>query len=151
MDSQGSIEIEAPIELVFDISTNHIPEWSTVVVEDEVIDETPEMVGSTFRSVTEDRGRRMEFAGLVTRHEPPTASSVILTGEHFDIEVDVTLEDLGGRTRVTQHSTVRGKGFFKLLFFLMGWMMKKSSCDALDKEHASLKALCEARVAEAGA
>lgn len=149
MKSNGSIEIEAPIEQVFDAATNQIPEWSSVIVEDEVLHETPEGVGSTFRCITEDRGNRMEFAGLVTGHEPPTRTAVTLTGKQFDIEIECRLEDLGGRTRYTQFSTVRGKGLFKLILLLAGPFTKRANCEAFEKEQASLKAYCEARVAGA--
>lgn len=145
MESTGSVEIDCPIEEVFEYTNNNVAEWSIVVVEEETINETPEGVGTTFRVVTEDRGKRMEFDGVVTLHEPPTASSVEMVGQFFDIMADYTFEDLGGRTRVTQISTVRGKGLFKVVFFLTGWLMKKSSCDALEKELNQLKRLCEER------
>lgn len=145
MESSSSVEIECPIEEVFDYTNNNVAEWSIVVVEEEIIHETREGVGTTFRVVTEDRGKRMDFDGVVTHFEPPTASSIEMVGQFFDITADYLFEDLGGRTRVTQISNVRGKGFFKVVFALFGWMMKKSSCDALEKELSQLKRLCEER------
>ena len=105
-------------------------------------------VGTTFRMVTEDRGRRMEFRGVVTEWEPPHRSAARLEGDHFNIDVDYRFEDLGGRTRVTQHSIVQGKGFVKVMFFLFGWAMKKSGCKAQENELASLKSHCEALASE---
>ncbi|NQU50585.1 MAG: SRPBCC family protein [Planctomycetes bacterium] len=143
MENISSIEIDRPIEQVFEFTLDHTPEWSLVVVENEVLTETPDGVGSTFRVLTEDRGRKMEFQGVVTYHQPPTASSVNMVGKQFDIFAEYTFEDLGGRTRVCQRSVVTPKGFMKLVFMLLGWMMKKSSCDAAEKELANLKALLE--------
>ncbi len=143
MENISSIEIDRPIEQVFEFTLDHTPEWSLVVVENEVLTETPDGVGSTFRVLTEDRGRKMEFQGVVTHHQPPTASSVNMVGKQFDIFAEYTFEDLGGRTRVCQRSVVTPKGFMKLVFMLLGWMMKKSSCDAAEKELANLKALLE--------
>lgn len=143
MQQEASVEIDRPIDEVFRLTNDHVAEWSIVVVEDEVLDEKPEGVGTTFRSVTEDRGKRMEFEGVVTRHDPPHASSIRMTGDLFDIEAEYTFEDLSGRTRVTQWSNVSGKGFFKAFLFLFGWMMKKSSCKALENEMDSLKRFCE--------
>lgn len=88
MKSEVSIEINRPIADVFRLTVEHVAEWSIIVVEDTVIDQKPEGVGTTFLSVTEERGKCMEFQGLVTRHDPPYASSVQLTGGMFDIEVD---------------------------------------------------------------
>jgi hypothetical protein len=143
MKQQASVEIDRPIDEVFEYTNNNVAEWSITVVEDEVIDETPERVGTSFRCVTEERGNRMEFQGVVTRYERPTASAIRLTGKHFDIEAEYVFEDLGGRTRVTQQSAVTPKGLFAVFFFLFGWMMHRSACEAQENELNSLKRLLE--------
>lgn len=145
MQTTMSVEIDRPIHEVFEYTIRNVAEWSTVVVKDEVIEDKPEGVGSRFHVVTEENGRRMEFDGVVTRHELPTHHNVFMKGAMFDIEAEYRFEDLGGRTRVTQGSTVHGKGFTKLVFFLLGWLMKKSSRSALEKELLNLKRLAEAR------
>jgi hypothetical protein len=145
MQTMMSVEVDRPIKEVFDYTIKNVAEWSTIVVKDEVIEEKPEGVGSTFRVTTEEKGRRMEFEGLVTRHEPPTAHAVLMKGSLFDIEAEYLFEDFGGRTRVTQRSKVQGKGFIKVISFLLGWLMKKSSRSALEKDLLNLKRLAEAR------
>ena len=144
MQSERSIEIDRPIHEVFRLTHEDVAEWSIVVVEDEVIDEKPEGVGTTFRSVTEDHGKRMEFQGVITAYDPPNTLAIELIGKMFDIEAAYTFEDLGGRTKVTQFSKVQGKGLLKLFFLMCGWMMNKANCDAQDKELNSLKQYCEA-------
>ena len=94
MRNEVSVEIGRPIEDVFRLTTERMPEWSIIVVEDEVIDQKPEGVGTTFRTVTEDHGKRMEFQGVITRYDPPHANAVRLTGQAFDIETEFTFEDL---------------------------------------------------------
>ena len=145
MQTEASVEIDRPIAEVFDYTINHVAEWSITVVEDRPIDTKPEGVGSTFLCVTEDRGRRMEFQGVVTRHEPPTLSACQLTGSSFDIDVEYKFEDLSGRTRVTVRSIVTPKGFTKVIFFLIGWAMKGSGCKAQENELESLKRILESR------
>lgn len=143
MRNQGSVEIDRPIDEVFRLTIEHVADWSIIVVEDQVIDETPGGVGTTFRTVTEENGKRMEFQGIVTHHDPPHASAIHLAGASFDIEVQYTFEDLSGRTRVTQASNVTGKGIMKGFLLLFGWLMKKSNCKATEKELHSLKKFCE--------
>ncbi len=143
MKQQASVEIDRPIDQVFEYTIEHIAEWSLTVVEDRVIEEKPGGVGTTSLCITEDHGQRMEFQGVVTQHEPPNVSTVYLTGKSFDIEAEYIFEDLGGRTRVTQHSTVTPKGFLRVIFFLFGWTMRKSTCKAVEKELANLKRLME--------
>lgn len=150
MHDEIKIEIDCPIDQVFRLTNDHVTDWSIIVVEDEVIDEKPGVVGTTFRTVTEERGKRMEFQGVVTRHEPPHVNAIRLTGSAFDIESEFSFEDLSGRTRVTQRTNVTGKGFFRLFMFIFGGLMKKSHCDAGEKELNSLKEFCEGHANPAG-
>ncbi|MDA1054656.1 MAG: SRPBCC family protein [Planctomycetota bacterium] len=143
MKNEGSVEIDRPIDEVFRLTNEDVAKWSIIVVEDELIDEGSKGVGARFRTVTEDRGNRMEFQGVVTAYDPPHALAITMTGKMFDIAAAYSFEDLGGRTKVTQLSNVTGKGFMKLFFLLCGWMMNKASCDALAKELNSLKKHCE--------
>lgn len=148
MLTAASIEIEGPIDDVFRLTNDHVAEWSDVVVEDIPLDDH-EGVGSRFRSITDGENGRMEFEGEVTAWDPPTHSAVFLDGASFNIEVDYHFESLGpDRTRVSQSSTVAGKGLFRLMFFCMGWAMKRRNCDALEKELNNLKRFCESQLAK---
>ncbi len=149
MKHEVSIEIDRPIEEVFDYTNNHVSDWSITVVEDEVIEEKEGGVGSTFRIVTEESGRRMDFDGVITHWDPPRSSAIQLTGKSFDIDTRYDFEDLGGRTRVTQVASVRGKGFVGVLLVLCGWLLQKSACKASQREFDSLKSKIEARERQA--
>ena len=144
MRTEGSVEIDRAIEDVFRLTNDDVSRWSQVVIEDEVIEKRPGNIGTTFRSVTEDRGRRMEFLGTLTQYEPPTFSAVHLVGEMFDLDVEYLFEDLGeGKTKVTQRSNVAAKGLIKFFFLLWGWAMRGSSRRALQVELQNLKKFCE--------
>jgi hypothetical protein len=93
---------------VFNFTNNHVAEWSKAVVAIEMLEEKPEGGGSTFRCLTEEKGRKMEFEGISTRHDQPEASSVFLKGQYFDIQADYTFEDLSRRTKVTPCSFEAG-------------------------------------------
>ncbi|MCG6157515.1 SRPBCC family protein [Rubinisphaera margarita] len=147
MHSQASVEIDRPIDEVFTYTNEHVAEWSLTVVENEVIEDN-NGVGTEFRCVTEDRGHRMVFHGIITAWEPPNRSAISLTGKSFDIAAEYRFEDLDGRTRVTQESWVRGKGFAKVMFLLFGWLMNRQGCDAVQKELESLKQKLEAGAGE---
>ena len=147
MITTGNIEIGKPIGEVFDYTVNNVPEWSDTVVEEKVIEQTPDGVGSRFRVVTRDPGSKsMEFDGTVTLNQRPTAQTVVMIGKQFEIEAAYTFEDIGGRTRVDLTSIVTPKGFvMKLMFFVAGGLRKRAGCKALEKELASLKVKVEAR------
>ena len=143
--SIGSVEIEHPIEDVFIWTNESVAKWSEIVIEDEVINRTPDIVGSTFRSKTDNDGYQVELEGVVTEYDAPYFSAVKMTCKSFDIIAEYTFDDLGGSTRVTQDSFVTGKGFFRGLFFFFGRLMKKKSCRAAQDEMENLKKYCEAQ------
>ena len=139
-----SVEINAGIEEVFDYTTTRVAEWSSIVVEDEVIEEVAGGVGTRFRCVTEEHGKRMEFDGLVTVNDRPRAHTVELVGKFFNIEAAYSFEDLDSRrTRLTQKSQVTGKGLFKLMLWAMSLLPSKKACEAGEKELGRLAELIE--------
>jgi len=146
MKSSTSVEIDRPIAEVFEYTTNNVAEWSRTVVSDEVIEEkNGGGVGTIFKVVTEENGRPMEFHGIVTEYDPPTRSVVHLKGSMFEIDAAYDFESLDyQRTRVTQHSTVTGKGFLKIVFSLFGWLMVKAGAKAQEAELVNLKRMLEA-------
>lgn len=145
MQAEASVEINRPIEDVFDFTNEYVAEWSITVVEDMVIDETPDRVGTTFKCLTQSQGKEMEFHGVVTRWERPHVSASELVGDSFDIEVSYFFEKTAEGTRVTQKSIVSPKGFMKVFFFLFGWMMCKSNCESASNELENLKRILEER------
>ena len=148
MYSVASIEVDRPIEEVFEYTNGKVAEWSLTVVEDELIEDKGGL-GDTFRCVTEENGRRMEFNGTTTVWEPPLRSAICLIGKSFDIEAEYRFEKLADGTRVTQESTVRGKGLVRIVFLLFGWLMNKQGCKAVQKELESLKANLESGAGQA--
>lgn len=149
MRTEGSVEIQRPINEVFEMTIYDVTNWSQVVIRDEVIEEKPGMVGTTFKTVTLNGGsgskQTMEFEGVVTHHQPPHLHAIQMSGKAFDIEAVYKFEDLGDRTRVTQLSDVTGKGIFKYILKFLGGFMKKASCEALDRELDSLRRFCESK------
>lgn len=139
MQTEASVEIDRPIEDVFDFTNDHVAEWSTTVVEEKIIEETSERVGTKFLCITESRGKRMDFQGVVTRWERPHASAIELIGDSFDIHATYLFESLPAGTRVTQQAVISPKGFVKVIFFLFGWAMSKSSCNEAQQELNNLK------------
>jgi hypothetical protein len=144
MKHEASVEIAATIGDVFNFTTTEVARWSSIVVEDEVIEQMPGVVGTRFRCVTEEHGKRMEFEGLVTVNDRPKAHAVQLTGKCFDIEAVYSFEECsGGRTRLTQNSTVTGKGVFRVLLWVMSLLPSKAACEASAKELGRLAAMME--------
>ncbi len=140
-----SIDIDKPIDEVFLFTNNEVPKWSNTVVKEEVVEETPEKVGSKYKIHTKSEGREVILDGEVTKWDVPNASAINMTSSVFDIFAEYFFEDLGeGRTRVSQRSTITPKGFVKVMM----WIGKlfgahKKSCEAGELELKSLKKIME--------
>ncbi len=149
MKNHASIEIDAPPERVFTWidDADRVAQWLPNVVENENLEVTPQRVGSTFRQVYVENGRRMEMQGVVTAYEPNRQLTVAINYKDFDLDVDYRLDDLGGRTRLTQDSEVRFKGPFKFLALVMMPFVKRSSNQQLLDTLVKLKALVESDAA----
>ena len=146
MKSTYHVDIDAPPAKVFRVldDPDNIVKWSAGVVENEQLQEREEKVGSTFRQVYSEKGREMEFQGVVTRYEKDRALGVHLEGSGFNLDVDYTLEAQGQGTRLVQDSEVQFKGLWKIMGFLMAPFLKKAGCAQLTEDFGRLKALCEA-------
>jgi uncharacterized protein YndB with AHSA1/START domain len=147
MKNQICIDINASPERVFPWidDPEKLRAWLPTLVENEIVQRTDNRVGSTFRQVYLERGRRMEMHGTVTAYELNKRLSCQIRGAAFDLEVDYQLDDLGGRTRLTQDSRIRTKGIFRIIGVLLGPMMRKASSKQAESSFLKLKDLAESR------
>lgn len=105
--------------------------WLPGLVEHELIDETPDGVGTRFRMVVKEGGKLQEYHGEVLECDEPRHLKSQMTGGCMKDTVSTStfdLDDLGNETRLRQvvEANLSGWGF-KLLspvFLLLGkvWM-----------------------------
>ncbi len=146
MKQVHSTEFAAPPAAVFHWldDPQRVMQWIEGVVENENIDETEEKVGTTFRQVFEENGKRMNFSGVVTAWEQDRRMAIAMEGDFFDMQVDYELEPTQSGTRMTQTTTFQFKGLWKVLGLLMLPLMKKSGTKKLLADWERLRVLCEA-------
>lgn len=142
MKGTYSVEIERSQEDVFDFLAD--PDNIKIIVPNLVehghIEEKPEIVGTTFYQVFEEKGRRMKMTGVVTEHVPPTSMAVKMQGSMFRLEVRYVLESLGPtRTKLIQHSDASFKHVFKLMGLLFGGKMKREGEKVQAENFARMK------------
>jgi uncharacterized protein YndB with AHSA1/START domain len=141
MNNAYTTEIDAPPAKVFRwiYEADRNLQWLPNIVEAEVLTREPGHVGSTFRQVYVENGRRMEMTGTVTAYEQDRRVASHLKGP-FDLYVDYRLEDLGGRTRLTLHSEVRTNGAMtKIVGTLLRPMMRKMAMKNYETSSGNLK------------
>ena len=146
MKSNYSIDIDAAPATVFKwiYDTEHNRQWLPNLVEATVVHTAPGNVGNRFHQVYVENGRRMEMDGVVTAYEQDRYLACEISGP-FQLKVTYRLENIGGRTRVTQNSEVRFKGvLMKLIGALIKPLMRKMSTKNNADAFARLKQLAEA-------
>ena len=153
MKTTYTIEIDASPEDVcyFLLDGERLLEWVPNLVEHEDLEVSEEKVGSTARQVFLEGGRRMEMIVTTTAYEANRRLAVEVSGKGFDLLLEYRLEDLGGRTRLTQDGDGRFKGFLRFIAPVMIFLTKKSAEKKLAETFNKLKALVEGRVSEATA
>jgi len=147
MKTSKTTIINAPANIVFLWleDNERLQQWIPNLIEDEAIIETPEKVGSTFRQVFLERGKRMEMTGELTDYAENERMRVFMSGDMFNLDVDYILKALTPeQTEVTQDSEIKMKGAAKLFAPLMLMMSKLSKSDPQEEAHAKLKEMAEA-------
>jgi len=147
MKTSKTTLIDAPAATVFLWleDNDRLRQWVPNLIEDEPLVETTEKVGSKFRQVFLENGRRMEMVGEITEFVENERLRVDITGKMFDLDADYVLVALSAtRTELTQNTEIKLKGLMRLFAPIMFLMSKFSSSDPQADAHEKLKAMAEA-------
>ena len=145
MKISNTIEIKSTPEKVFYWLEDpaRAMQWMTSVTKAEIINETTNMVGTTFIEYIEENGRGIEMHGVVTDFVSNKRLAFQLDGDFNSVEVDFTLEGKEGITQLTQNAEIHFKGIMSVLSILLGPFFKKKIMSQVRSEFARLKELCE--------
>ena len=145
-----SIDINSPPITVFSWVEN--PEkamkWMTSVARGEILHETPERVGTTFREVVEEDGNGVELQGMITDYKPDRLISFHLESRVNVVDVEYCVEAIQSGTRLTQNANVHWKFPVNVISIFMGVKMKQNISAQAQDEFKKLKELCESGVEE---
>lgn len=145
MKISNTIKIKSTPEKVFYWleDPSRAMEWMTSVTKTEIIKETSNMVGTTFREYIEENGRGTEMHGVVTDFVLNQRLVFHLDGDFNSAEVDFVLEEKEGTTQLTQNAEVHFKGILRVLSIIFGYFFKKKIISQAQSEFVKLKELCE--------
>lgn len=118
-------------------------EWMKSVSHTEIIEKTPNWIGTTFRETVEEKGRGTELRGVVADFIANERMAFHLEGEFNTVDVVWTLRDKGQTTEVSQVAEVKFRGLMRVLSILLGSAFKKKATAQSRREFARLKSLCE--------
>ena len=140
--AEVSITINRSVEDVFAVLSNfeHNAKWSSATIEDKITSPGPIGVGSTARLASKFLGRRFENDAEITEFEPNRRVAMRSTSGPVQVLGTLTVESVGGGTRVNTTFEVKPGGFFKLAEPLVTRMAKRQ----FESDLANLKDLMEA-------
>jgi uncharacterized protein YndB with AHSA1/START domain len=134
--------VDAPPERVFPhvVESERRLRWMGALQESEPLTQGEPGLGSRYRDVFVDHGQRVELEAEVVRFEPPRFLEVRLVGEGIQATSSQTLEDLGGRTRLT---AVIETEYTRRLLRMMAGAVTRVAQTRLESDLAELKKLVE--------
>jgi uncharacterized protein YndB with AHSA1/START domain len=141
----NTIEIKATAERVFYWleDPERAMKWMSSVSRSEIVEETPEKVGTRFREYVEENGRGLEMHGMITSWEENSRLGFHLESDVTVTDVEFTLDEERGVTRLTQSADMQFKGPLKIMSVLFGAAIVKRIKRQAHEEFLGLKRLCE--------
>ena len=145
MKISNVIDIQATREEVFHWldDPERSKEWMTSVTKTEILNKTPNRIGTTFREYIEENGRGIEMSGIVTEFVSNERFAVHLESDINLVDVRFTLIEQGSVTQLRQDAILRFKGIMNVLSIFLRATIKKNITTQTQKEFAKLKELCE--------
>lgn len=115
----------------------------TSVSKGEMLIETLEKIGTTFKETVEEKGRSTELYGEITGYLPNKFMPFHPEGTFNVVNVEYRLEEIEGRSRLIFNADIRFKSFTRILMLIKGSLFKKDTIGQLEKDFARLEQLCE--------
>lgn len=117
--------------------------WQTNVTKGDILKQTPNMIGTTFRETIEEDGRSTEMEGVITDYRENEVLAMHLSGKYNVVDVEWCIEARGENTRLVAYFDTRFRSFIRILSTLFRPVFKKKILEQLQVEFAKLKELCE--------
>jgi len=145
MKIASSIDIKSSPEIVFGWLENpeKAMQWMTSVSSGEILHETPDRVGTTFREVVQDEGGSMEMHGMITGFESDKSIAFHLESRVNIVDVEYRVEKIDEGARLDYEANIKWKFPVNIISIFLGKKMMQSILAQLQDELNKLKELCE--------
>jgi hypothetical protein len=117
--------------------------WQTNVSKTEILEKTPNWIGTTFRETIEEDGKGVEMQGVVTDYSENQSIAMHMSGKYNNVDVEWRITDMGEFTSLTMNSNIRFRSFMRFFSMMLWPVFRKNIQKQLDIEYAKLKELCE--------
>ena len=122
--------------------------WQKGVKSGEIIKETPEKIGTTFKETMEEDGKSLEMHGMITNYIPNKLISFQLESKIHKVQVNYSIKGETEKSIVLIDSTINWKFPMSIISVFIGSKIKTKILDQTRFELSELKRLCETRTKE---
>lgn len=117
--------------------------WQANVSKTEILQKTPNWIGTTFRETIEENGSSIEMQGIVTDYRENQSLAMHMSGKYNVVDVEWLIEEKGKYTHLTMNSNIQFKSFLRFINIILWPTFKRNIQKQLYREAAKLKELCE--------
>lgn len=145
MQINASIDVRSAPQAVFGWleSPDKARQWMTGVTATQIVHETPERVGTTFRETVSDAGGSLDIEGVITGFVPNESIAFHLRSRVHELDVEYRVGAIPMGSRVEAKADIRWKFPLNLVSLVAGGKMRRKIAAQLHDEFTGLKALCE--------
>ena len=145
MKIKSTIEITCSPEKLFSWidDPDKAMRWQKNVKSGEIIIETPERIGTTFKEEIEEDGKRLTIFGEITGYIQNKSISFHLKSKIHEVIVKYSLAGNTNLTKVTVDSIIKWKFPMNIVSLFIGTKIKNNISQKTRSELGELKILCE--------
>jgi uncharacterized protein YndB with AHSA1/START domain len=121
--------------------------WQKGVKGGEILKETPEKVGTTFREEMEENGNSIVLDGEITNYVQDKLISFHLESKIHNVDVSYSIVGTDEGSTFTMESTIHWKFPMNIISLIMGRKIREGILRRTESELMELKRLCETKQA----
>jgi len=136
--------IPRPPEIVFPwiADPDKAMKWQKNVKSGEIIENKPEIVGTTFKEVIEEDGSRLEMHGTITKYVKDRTIAFHLRSRIHEFDVSYSVEGMGSGTKISIDAAIDWRFPMNVMSLFMGSKMKEGLRRQMELEVQELRTLC---------
>jgi acetyl-CoA carboxylase carboxyltransferase component len=120
--------------------------WMTSVSKGEILHQTSDMIGTTFRETVEEDGKGIEMHGVITGYEPDKSISFHIESQINVVDVEYSIEGTHNGVCLTQKGIVHWKFPMNVISIIIGGKIRQNIIAQSREELDRLKKLSEGYV-----
>ena len=145
MNIEHGIEISRPPEQVFPwiADPDKAMQWQKNVKGGEILVETPDKIGTTFKETIEEDGNELEMHGSITEYVEGKLIGFHIESRIHTFDVRYSVKEIEEGSEVSTEINIRWKFPMNVMSLFIGKKMEATLLEGIETEFRALKQICE--------